>query len=656
MDIHSKRGGVKPALATIATICMILSVVIVIKTDVWTLVKGNISQTKVAPVQRDVNFDTKRFDVDAQVGADKSIDIQETIDVDFKNPRRGIIRTIPRTGTIKYKKDGKTKETQFRMNIKDVKVVDDEYNVEEKNGNTVIKIGDEDVKITGRHKYSITYKVQLYGIKEDYDLLAYNFLPQRWMTEIEQSKVNVDFHKSIKNQDIDVEGVDVIYGKKGEIDSKQSDFIKTTKGEKSVTIELTKPMQLNQTVVLRTILPKNFFENAPKLSINPYKGIAAGAVITLACLALWFIFRKKRNMIETVEVKAPDGLSPMQAGYIIDGTYDNEDMIGQILYLAQKGYLKIEQLDGKDSTYKLIKTKDISDDEAVYSKQLFEGLFLNGDTVSLKELPEEFSMYADAAGNAIATEHVGEKSLSSSSAAMIRILAVIMSALPFMAVFANSSLTNMGTVYFPLLGLGGLLTLGLIALMARNYDKRFVKSKKSLYIGLGIKMVLIAVVQVLAFRFIAEQSLIAAVSSIAMTLVASLFAIRIQRPTPYANRMLGRLLGFKTFIKTAEVDRIKLLVDEDPQYFFKVLPYAYIFGLTDKWIKKFETIRIEQPEFLTGAIAYDILFYSTFMSSWTRDMEGEFSALSTVEASTGGLGGLDIISKLGGGGGGGGSW
>ena len=92
-----------------------------------------------------------------------------------------------------------------------------------------------------------------------------------------------------------------------------------------------------------------------------------------------------------------------------------------------------------------------------------------------------------------------------------------MSALPFMAVFANSSLINMGTVYFPLLGLGGLLTLGLIALMARNYDKRFVKSKKSLYIGLGIKMVLIAVVQVLAFRFIAEQSLIAAVSSIAMT-------------------------------------------------------------------------------------------------------------------------------------------
>ena len=64
----------------------------------------------------------------------------------------------------------------------------------------------------------------------------------------------------------------------------------------------------------------------------------------------------------------------MQAGYIIDGTYDNEDMIGQILYLAQKGYLKIEQLDGKDSTYKLIKTKDISDDEAVYSKQLFEVL------------------------------------------------------------------------------------------------------------------------------------------------------------------------------------------------------------------------------------------------------------------------------------------
>lgn len=655
MGIHSKRGGVKPALATIATICMILSIVIVLKTDVWTFIGGNLSKAKIAPVQRDINFDTKRFDVDAQIGADKSIDIQETIDVDFKNPRRGIIRTIPRTGTLKYKKDGKTKETQFRMNIKDVNVVDDEYHVEEKSGNTVIKIGNEDVKITGRHTYSITYKVQLYGIKEDYDLLAYNFLPQRWMTEIEQAKVNVSFHKSIKNEKVDVEGVDVIYDKKGEINSKPNNFIKTTKGEKSINIELTKPMQLNQTVVLRTILPKNFFENAPTLSNNPYKGIVAGAVITLVCLALWFVFRRKRNMVETVEVKAPDGVSPMQAGYIIDGTYDNEDMIGQILYLAQKGYLKIEQLEGDKSTYKLIKVKDISEDEAVYSKQLFAGLFLNGDAVKLNELPEEFSVYADAAGNAIAAEHVGKKSLSSPSAAMIRIIAVIMSALPFAAVFADASLMNLGTVYFPLLGLGALITLGLVALMARNYDKRFVKTKKSLYVSLGIKMLLISVVQVLAFRFIAQQSLVAAVP-VVMTLVAALFAIRIQKPTAYANRMVGRLLGFKRFIKTAEVDRIKLLVDEDPQYFFKVLPYAYIFGLTDKWIKKFETIKIEQPEFLTGAIAYDIFFYSTFMSSWTRDMEGEFSALSTVEASTGGFSGFDVISKLGGGGGGGGSW
>lgn len=655
MGIHSKRGGVKPALATIATICMILSIVIVLKTDVWTFIGGNLSKAKIAPVQRDINFDTKRFDVDAQIGADKSIDIQETIDVDFKNPRRGIIRTIPRTGTLKYKKDGKTKETQFRMNIKDVNVVDDEYHVEEKSGNTVIKIGNEDVKITGRHTYSITYKVQLYGIKEDYDLLAYNFLPQRWMTEIEQAKVNVSFHKSIKNEKVDVEGVDVIYDKKGEINSKPNNFIKTTKGEKSINIELTKPMQLNQTVVLRTILPKNFFENAPTLSNNPYKGIAAGAVVTLVCLALWFIFRRKRNMVETVEVKAPDGVSPMQAGYIIDGTYDNEDMIGQILYLAQKGYLKIEQLEGDKSTYKLIKVKDISEDEAVYSKQLFAGLFLNGDAVKLNELPEEFSVYADAAGNAIAAEHVGKKSLSSPSAAMIRIIAVIMSALPFAAVFADASLMNLGTVYFPLLGLGALITLGLVALMARNYDKRFVKTKKSLYVSLGIKMLIISVVQVLAFRFIAQQSLVAAVP-VVMTLVAALFAIRIQKPTAYANKMVGRLLGFKRFIKTAEVDRIKLLVDEDPQYFFKVLPYAYIFGLTDKWIKKFETIKIEQPEFLTGAIAYDIFFYSTFMSSWTRDMEGEFSALSTVEASTGGFSGFDVISKLGGGGGGGGSW
>ena len=41
------------------------------------------------------------------------------------------------------------------------------------------------------------------------------------------------------------------------------------------------------------------------------------------------------------------------------------------------------------------------------------------------------------------------------------------------------------------------------------------------------------------------------------------------------NRWLGQILGLKDFIMTAEKDRLELLVKDDPQAFYSILPYAY---------------------------------------------------------------------------------
>ena len=48
------------------------------------------------------------------------------------------------------------------------------------------------------------------------------------------------------------------------------------------------------------------------------------------------------------------------------------------------------------------------------------------------------------------------------------------------------------------------------------------------------------------------------------------------------------------------MERLELLVEEDPDYFYDVLPYAYVFGLTDTWAKKFETIALEPPQWWEG--------------------------------------------------------
>ena len=49
-----------------------------------------------------------------------------------------------------------------------------------------------------------------------------------------------------------------------------------------------------------------------------------------------------------------------------------------------------------------------------------------------------------------------------------------------------------------------------------------------------------------------------------------------------ALRLFGDLLGFKKFIETAEKQQLESLVYSDPQYFYNILPYAYLFEISSK--------------------------------------------------------------------------
>ena len=64
-----------------------------------------------------------------------------------------------------------------------------------------------------------------------------------------------------------------------------------------------------------------------------------------------------------------------------------------------------------------------------------------------------------------------------------------------------------------------------------------------------------------------------------------------RRNQKYA-RELGQIFGLRNFIEKAELPKLNLLVEEDPSYFYNILPYAYVMGLTDKWIKQFENIAV----------------------------------------------------------------
>jgi uncharacterized membrane protein len=118
----------------------------------------------------------------------------------------------------------------------------------------------------------------------------------------------------------------------------------------------------------------------------------------------------------------------------------------------------------------------------------------------------------------------------------------------------------------------------------------------------------------------------------------------------FGNQMLGRIQGFKTFLDMAEKDKIEELAMNNPTYFYDILPYAYVLGVSDIWIKKFESLTLQPPNWYHGTGSFHP---HTFMAS---TMYSASHAMTSAPSQSGGGSSGGGSSGGGSGGGGGGSW
>lgn len=140
------------------------------------------------------------------------------------------------------------------------------------------------------------------------------------------------------------------------------------------------------------------------------------------------------------------------------------------------------------------------------------------------------------------------------------------------------------------------------------------------------------------------------------------FSQKPSRRTELGNVLYGKIKGFKNFLETVEKDKLNALVEENPNYFYDILPYTYVFGISDKWIKKFESISLKAPEWYNSSSDFDNSSINKFMHSTmnnvskamiNRPVSSGYSSGSSSSSSSSSGGGS---SGGGSGGGGGGSW
>lgn len=91
-------------------------------------------------------------------------------------------------------------------------------------------------------------------------------------------------------------------------------------------------------------------------------------------------------------------------------------------------------------------------------------------------------------------------------------------------------------------------------------------------------------------------------------------ALQIPRKTKYGTEMLGKIRGFKNFLISARKEELEALVEKNPNYFYDILPYTYVLGVSNKWIKKFENIAMVGPFWYEEVDNYDISAMETFLN------------------------------------------
>ncbi len=600
------------------------------------------------------------YQVEAVYHKNNTITAQETIQVNFSSPRHGIYRSIPLNMYVGYSKEDDPDQTKnperYKIQIEDLKVTGDSYDVEDEDGVENIQIGDADQYVTGEHTYHISYTLVIpEDYREGYDFIYYSPLGSYWNTTIHHFQFDVRFEKALTQKEIN--NFHVLSGDLGKEDNALSiDYSLDANGISGQAYNIGK----KQAITLYGKLRSNYFVGAKQAKTKPAWICAILALLLIAISLIDNLKVKREKIIPIVSFNPPEDLDPAAVGYLVDVKSDLVDLMALVPYWASKGYLSIEE--NEDETI-LHKEKELEENHPLYQEMIWEGLFKDKKKCSMNHLSKRFAKKLEAAQKALENEYTEEKALTDYDIGLLWLIA----SLPFMAlmVLFNSKVslfTGIGVAQASFLLIASALCVG----MYTNYAKQtFEKTKDKLIRWVCIFVFVILCVFIVKSQAQSSASILPSYLLVAVFALFTILAIRINHfsyPTSYWIEKAGPLLGFKEFIEKAELDQLERLSKENPSYYYDVIPYAMVFGLSKTWAKKFEAIQIEQPSWYHTSspdpystwMYYSMLDHGITQSAQSRvDEYIAEQAKSTASSSSGSFGGF---SGGGAGGGGGGSW
>lgn len=568
--------------------------------------------------QTDEKFYIDHYVVHIKVNKDKSTDIVEEIDTYFTRSAHGIFRDIP------------TKSASV-TNIS----VSEQKSITYNTNNVKIKIGDPDKLISGPHRYRISYK---YSYQDNKNEFYHNIIGTQWGTYIK----NVDFDITMP-ADIDPAKVGLSIGTYG-VKGFNGGAVYSVNGNK-ITGHTQKILGPYEGMTIRVEVPEGYFTKY----VN-YKNllvIIGIILLTIISFLTWYTYGKDEPVIPIVNFYPPKDLNAAEVELAYKGNASTKGLVALLIELAHEGYIKINS----EGNHFCLEKRSSYLGSSKVKKKFMNALFKYGKkSIDDEDLKKSKTFYEDC-GNII--EDLNKKRTQifydySIGFSLKASMFICLFGLVFLLLYAlsNYNLFTMGEniilAIFPIFAI--IVLVGGLTTAKNNPFRAFFFIIWSAGFG-GIPLL------ILISQYLRIDNIPTILLGIAGLIIAGVCTYQLPKRNPNGQRLLNNLTGLKNFIDVAEKHRLQQLVDQDPEYFYNILPAAYVLNVSDEWIKKFESIMQIQPDWYSGTTfnVHSFNHFASHMNSYSVPS----TANGGISSSSGGGGGF---SGGGGGGGGGGSW
>ena len=615
-----------------------------------------------------------KYDINIVVNENNTFDITETITAYFNVSKHGIIRTIPLKNTI-TRLDG-TSSTN-RAQITNLSV-DNEYTTSRENGNLKVKIGSASRTLTGEQTYVIkyTYNIGKDPVK-DYDEVYYNIIGSNWDTVIGNITFTITMPKEFDSSKLGFSS-----GAKG---STNNSNVKYNVSENKISGSYNGILGVGEALTVRCELPEGYFVDAGlTINIMDYIMFLIPILFLGISILIWYKFGRDNQVVETVEFYPPEGFNSLEVGFLYKGKADNQDVTSLLIYLANKGYIKIAETEkkslfSKTKGFKITKLKEYD------GNNINEHIFLNGLFTKRPSFASLFSKNTEAPtdninevtsmdlydnfyitmgkilsniNNKENKNKIFEKSASRKTIFIILMIIVTYCLITIPPIFIyGEPVTLFLALLFPVIGFSVMFS------MLFGGTRTIYVNGRATHSSIGTELfglVWGVMFGVIPWAFTVLPTLLQDFTYLIGNIIGLICVLGmviclkyLPKRTSYGNEMLGKLRGFKNFLETAEKEKLEAMVMQDPEYFYNILPYTYVLGVSDKWIKKFETISLQAPSWYDSPNDFDTVAFGSFMNKTMTSAQIVMSSSPSSDSSDFSGGGS---SGGGSGGGGGSSW